>query len=109
MDYWKECISEALDDAGIKATDEQIENIAGWVEGAHENYGMAHGYDAIPNPAESQAQDELRRMKREKEQHENWVLSTKPCRSCTTTGNVRDGWGRDTTCPDCNGEGRTRY
>jgi hypothetical protein len=50
MDYWTECISEALEDAGIVATEEQIETIVSWVEGAHENYGMAHGYDAIPNP-----------------------------------------------------------
>lgn len=50
MDYWKECIEEALDDAGITATKEQIETIVGWVEGAHDNYGMAHGHDCIPNP-----------------------------------------------------------
>ena len=27
MDYWKECITEALEESGIKATDKQIENI----------------------------------------------------------------------------------
>ena len=50
MDYWTECISTALDEAGIVATKEQIEIIVGAVEGGHENYGMAHGYDCIPNP-----------------------------------------------------------
>ena len=47
MDYWKECISEAFDDAGIMATDEQIANVAGWAESAHQNYGMAMGHDCI--------------------------------------------------------------
>ena len=50
MDYWEECISEAFDAEGINATNEQIKNVASWVQGAHENYGMAFGYDCIPNP-----------------------------------------------------------
>ena len=50
MNYWNECISCAFDEAGIQATKEQIDLVAGDVEVAHENYGMAHGYDAIPNP-----------------------------------------------------------
>ena len=50
MEYWNECIREAFEDEGIEATDKQIDNVAGWVEGAHENYGMAFGYDCIPNP-----------------------------------------------------------
>lgn len=54
MDYWTETIKEAFEDAGISATKEQLETVAGWAEGAHENYGMAHGYDAIPNPANSE-------------------------------------------------------
>lgn len=54
MDYWIETISEAFEDAGIAATEEQIQTVAGWVEGAHENYGMAHGYDAIPSPASTE-------------------------------------------------------
>ena len=56
MDYWKECISEAFCDVGIKATDEQIENVVGWVEGAHENYGMATGQECIPNPMQSEVE-----------------------------------------------------
>lgn len=48
--YWVECIEVALDEVGIAATQEQIEEIAGHVEGGAENYGMSHGYDDIPNP-----------------------------------------------------------
>lgn len=81
MDYWKECISEALEDAGIKATDEQIENITGWVEGAHENYGMSHGYDAIPSPEQAEIKQlekalakerEKDHSKDERERADNW-------------------------------------
>lgn len=51
MDYWKECIEEAFEDAGIKATQEQIETVTNWVEGAHDNYSMAHGYDVMFKPS----------------------------------------------------------
>jgi len=50
MEYWEECISESFEDAGIVATEEQINIVASWIEGAHDNYGMAHGHDCIPNP-----------------------------------------------------------
>lgn len=40
-EFWIECASEALDMAGVSATDEQIKEIAATVQGAHENYGMA--------------------------------------------------------------------
>jgi hypothetical protein len=66
MDYWKECVTEAMEDAGIKATNEQIETVCSWVEGAHDNYGMAHGHDCIPNPMESEVdklKQEIRRLK----------------------------------------------
>ena len=47
MNYWEECIRTAFDDAGIKATDEQIIMVAGDVEGCHENYYMASGDDVV--------------------------------------------------------------
>ena len=37
--------SEAADDCGASLTDQQIECIASWAEGAHDNFSMAHGYD----------------------------------------------------------------
>jgi hypothetical protein len=106
MDYWRECIEIALDECGLNATDEQVTYLVDAVKGGHENYGMAHGYDCVPEPSETQAKRELAEMKRQARQREEWKLSTKPCRACTTTGSVRDVWGRDMTCPDCNGKGR---
>lgn len=50
MDYWEECVIEALDEAGLSATDLQISGIVEFVKGAHETYGMAFGHDCIPDP-----------------------------------------------------------
>ena len=65
MDYWKECIDIAFDEAGIEATEEQREEVAGAVEGGHENYGMAHGYDVQRSPVESDKDREIKRLKAE--------------------------------------------
>lgn len=54
MNYWKECIDIAFDDAGISATDEQRAEVADAVAGGHENYGMAHGYECISSPVETE-------------------------------------------------------
>ena len=40
-DYWRECISNAAEECGALLTSEQVNEIAGSVQGAHENYGMA--------------------------------------------------------------------
>jgi len=106
MNYWNECIAEAFEDAGITATDEQINTVASWAEGAHDNYSMANGHDVIGNPVETQAQEELRTLKAEAEKKRQWELSTEPCKECNTSGRTRDGWGRDQICLNCRGDGR---
>ena len=46
MNYWKEHAEIALNDAGLpKATEEQLEIIAGVIESAHEFYGQNMGHD----------------------------------------------------------------
>jgi len=76
--YWEECISEAAEDCNLVLTKEQINTLASWVEGAHEQYGMAHGYDAIPNPLQTENEDLKRELRRERDK---------------------------TVCPTCNGRG----
>lgn len=73
MDYWKECIEEALEDAGITATKEQIETIVGWVEGAHDNHGMAHGYDCIPNPMISEVEKLSRELEKQEQNRQRQI------------------------------------
>ena len=81
-DYWEQTIDEAFEDAGITATKEQRETVASWVEGNHDNYGLAHGHDAIPNPLAT----ELDRARRELRQEQ-----------------------AKTQCPDCDGGKKYRW
>jgi hypothetical protein len=106
MNLWNECIREALCEAGIAANDEQIEIIVGYCEGLHENYGMYSGNDVADSNFISDDKRELDRIKKEQEDHNRWELNTKPCKHCTTTGVMLDGWGRNQTCDYCNGKGR---
>lgn len=101
MNYWEECISEAFDDAGIKATKEQVDTVASWAEGAHENYGMAHGYDAIPSPYRLEAEQ----LKRELEREQDKVI----CKECNGTGRIvipGPYHSSDSQCSGCRGEGK---
>jgi len=109
MNYWEECIKESFEESGIKATDDQINNVASWVEGAHENYGLATGEDVWNANFISDEARELTELKKSIEKHRIWKVSTKPCRNCTTTGQVRDSWGRDVGCGACGGEGRVTF
>lgn len=102
MDYWKECVSIAMDETGLKATPEQIEYVAGAVESGHENYGMAF-YQ--PPPSENPVYDELKKAKDDLRKE----LEKRRCDEC-------EGYGRITTyggthqstmpCFMCNGRGR---
>jgi hypothetical protein len=71
MSYWEDCILDAFEDAGITATKEQIDTVKGWVEGCHENYGMAHGHDCIPNPMISEVEKLNRELKKQQEGHQS--------------------------------------
>ena len=101
MDYWKECVEEAFEDAGIEATQDQIDTVISWVEGAHENYGMALGHDQIRSPL----LDENEKISRELEKEKSKIT----CRHCRGSGEevchgpVHSGRSQ---CPWCNGEGR---
>lgn len=101
MDYWKECISEAFEEAKIGATDEQIETVASWAESAHDNYGTAMGYDCIPNPLVQ----ENEKLKTDLRKERDKVY----CKECHGTGRIRSSGpvrSSDTECDVCHGEGR---
>jgi len=73
MNYWEVCIEEAFCEAGIAATKEQINLVTEWVEGAHENYGMATGADCIPNPMESEVNELKRKLRNQNDEHEHVI------------------------------------
>jgi hypothetical protein len=101
MDYWAECIAEAFEDAGIEAHQEQVDIVVSWVEGAHENYGLATGHDCIPNPL---ALENDRLRKELKDEHEKVTCST-----CNGKGRIITNFGfrsSDSQCWKCRGAGR---
>lgn len=100
MEYWNECIKEAFEDAGINATDDQINTVVSWVEGAHENYGMAFGHDCISNPLKEENEKLQQQLKIEQEK--------RICGKCKGSG-IEVTYGpyhsSMSSCYKCNGEG----
>ncbi len=100
MDYWKECISEALDEAGLTATQEQIDNIAESVQGSHENYSMYMGYECIPNPLKAENEKLTKQIRDEKRK----VI----CEMCDGKGRIINhgpSFSTDSECTRCRGAG----
>ena len=101
MDYWEECISISFEDNGIKATKEQIQAVAGDVESSHENYGMAHGHDCIPNPLRGENDRLKKDLEREK--------GSTSCNECKGKGTIITYGGTfqsESQCYKCNGTGK---
>lgn len=105
-DYWEECIAQAAEECGLELTQEQLKYLAGSAECGHDNYSMAFGCDVADKNYISDEARELEQLKVSLEKKRRRELETDPCSTCTTTGSVRDGWGRNVNCPDCRGEGR---
>jgi len=100
MDYWKECIQEALNECGLIATNEQISAMAKFIENSHENYSTAMGHDCIPNPLSTENNQLKQKLEREK--------NKKHCRKCNGTGSITTNFGvRSSTsrCHLCDGVG----
>lgn len=106
MEYWIECISEALSESGVNASEDQINNIAEFVEGAHENYALATGNDVADSNFISDDTIKLSELKASIDEHKRWEQSTEPCKQCNTSGIILDDWGRDQKCRTCDGSGR---
>lgn len=101
FNYWEECIDEALEEAGITATAEQRRKVADFVAGAHDNYGMAHGHDAIPNPMVG----EIAKLKKDLVKEREMVT----CGECGGTGRfISYGpyHSAESECHLCRGRGR---
>jgi hypothetical protein len=102
MKYWEEAFCAALEDAGLPLpTDQQIKQAASVLEGAHENYGMAHGYDCIPNPVQTENDRLSKLLKDEREKVH--------CRECNGHGRIESQGpyhGSNTQCWKCHGEGK---
>jgi len=103
--YWVDCVSEALDEAGVTATPGQIEQIAGVVSGGHESYGMAFGDDVATSNWHARNTREKDALKaalgREREMMR--------CTTCLGSGREKYSvgpWNVNAHCPSCNGHGK---
>lgn len=100
-DYWVECVECAFEEAGIMATKEQIESVAGDVEVSHDNIGLC-----FPSPSgPSQAQLDLEKTKRELADERDKVA----CGQCGGRGRIitlGPHHSSDSECWKCRGEGR---
>jgi len=101
MDYWKECIDEALNEAEVSASPEQIHFIAKFVEGAHDNIGQA-----FYTPPSDGGKCEIAELKKRLAEEEDKV----GCNSCKGYGyhNVSVGTSHYSTedCSKCRGKGK---
>lgn len=101
MNYWKECVEAALDEAGLPATPAQIESIAKCVAISHDQYGMAFGHDCIPNPLQTENDRLTKALKIE----QSMVF----CKECKGTGTIYSYGGTYqfvSRCDKCNGTGK---
>jgi hypothetical protein len=82
MNYWKEALCSALEEAGTDIPpDDKLEIAAEVIEGAFDNYGMAHGHDCIPNPLKS----EVERLSKDLKNERDKIL----CTNCNGRGRIR--------------------
>ena len=98
---WRECVDEAFSDAAIEATYEQKENVAGRLQSAHENYGMAF----YSPPSGEHYRSEIDSLSRELRAERNKVH----CEECDGRGRIITPGpyhSSDSECWKCRGEGR---
>ncbi len=105
MDYWRACIEEAFEDAGIEASDDQIDTVASWVDGANENYGLATGSEVATANYIGEKDRSIRDLKEELQKE----LDKKTCEVCKGSGNLTSYGGTHqstSSCYRCDGQGR---
>lgn len=100
-EYWLECVSEALEEVKLEATESQIKELAEFIEGAHETCGMYNGEYFIPDPLE----EENKKLKSDLDKEK----SKEFCKPCLGKGYIRENFGTKSStseCYICRGEGK---
>lgn len=102
--YWLETFEISMEEAGCgellaQITPEQRRDVAGGIQGSHENYGMA--FHTPENPMIDRNRQLERKLRWERE----LVL----CRECQGRGRLEyyaGPWAVNTQCDKCHGAGR---
>lgn len=100
MDYWYEAVEIALNDAGVSASDEQIDLIAGAIKVSHANYSMCHF-----TPSSNNESEEVSRLQKELDDEKSKVV----CPNCKGAGFHVVFYGTRSAefeCHKCRGSGR---
>ena len=105
-EYWKLCVEEAFSEAGIEATDEQINTVAGVVEGGHEVFGEMTGLDVANKNFHQKEASDLETARSELAEEREKVR----CEACKGIGSTTiavgaSHWSTD-SCHECGGSGR---
>ena len=98
--YWRICITETLDEIGLAATPEQVNQLVDSVEMAHSMYGEAHGHHHIENPLATENRDLKRKLDIERRK----VV----CKECGGSGRIIESCGTfvsNGSCWKCHGDG----
>lgn len=103
-EYWREAFVVSMDDAGCgdllkQMTEEQIQNVAGGIEGCHENIGMA--FHQPENPMIGRNRQLERKLK--------WERELEGCAECGGHGRLEYNagpWAVNTGCHACHGAGK---
>jgi len=69
--YWQSVVEEAFGEAHVVATEDQIATVISWVESAHDNHGMEHGYDVMPNRLQVENETLTRQAKEQSDKADN--------------------------------------
>lgn len=101
MKYWHICIEEAFEEAGIKATQDQINTVVSYVEGGHENYGLATGRDCIPDHRLEEIKSLKNELKKEQSKIQCFI-----CKGNGWTVSYGPHHSASSQCWKCNGVGK---
>jgi len=99
LDYWRDCLAESFDEAGVTVTAEQLDLIAGNVDGASSEYGSYSYQPSDPMLGE------ISRLEKALKAERNKV----GCGRCGGSGREQyyaGSWAVDTQCGSCHGEGK---
>lgn len=77
-EYWAIVAEEALGDAGIEATREQIETVAKWVESAHDGYAEYTGLDIVTSNFNADQQNKINDLEEQLQREKDSI----PCPHC---------------------------
>lgn len=104
-EYWTESVEASFNDAGIAATKEQIENVAGDMEICHEQYGMVSGDEVASQNFHAAREQEIANLRRELYNEREKTI----CHTCNGSGTITVNGpchSASSQCWKCNGQGR---